>query len=297
MSRDTFSIEHAGPYSTVELNRAGDGGAVAILTLNRPEVLNALNWEIVSEVTKAMTAVRDDASVKAVIVTGKGKGFCAGADLSKQKPRPKFMPSPGGRPSTLGAGSAAGMRAEFNPMMVSLQRCDKPVVCAINGVAAGGGVGLALAGDVILAARSARFVLTFVPKLGVVPDLGVTWHLPRRVGRGKAMPMIALGEPCSAEEAERMGLIWRVVDDASLQAEALSVAGRLAALPQTLALVKARDLVDAAPGRTYEAGLEAEADGQHIMFDAPGASFSKGSERFKAAQERREGKPAGQSKL
>jgi len=286
-------MESAGPFKTIELTRSGD---VAVLTLSRPEVLNALNWEIVGEITKAVAAVRDDHTAKVLLVTGKGRGFCAGADLAA-KPRPKEVPPIGGRTGTTGSASAAGMRAEWNPMMASLTRLQKPVVCAVNGVAAGGGVGVALAADVVLAARSARFVLTFVPKLGVVPDLGATWMLPRLVGRGKAMPMIALGDPCSAEEAERMGMIWRVVDDDALMAEALKVAERLAAIPQSLALVKARDLIDAAPGRTYEAQLDAEADGQHLLFDQPGKSFMKGSERFQKAQQLRETKKAPASKL
>eukprot|EP00408_Alexandrium_pacificum_P027857 CAMPEP_0171206062 /NCGR_PEP_ID=MMETSP0790-20130122/26869_1 /TAXON_ID=2925 /ORGANISM="Alexandrium catenella, Strain OF101" /LENGTH=296 /DNA_ID=CAMNT_0011671595 /DNA_START=66 /DNA_END=956 /DNA_ORIENTATION=- len=285
-----FSIESVGPFRTIELSRSGK---VAVLTLNRPEVLNALNWEIVGEMLQAVAAVRDDETVRALLVTGKGRGFCAGADLAA-KPRPKGSPIPGGRPSTMGAGSAGGMRAEWNPLMAGITRLQKPVVSAVNGVAAGGGVGVALAADVVLAARSARFVLTFVPKLGVVPDLGVTWMLPRLIGRGKAMPMIALGDACSSEEAERIGLIWRVVDDDALHAEALKTAERLASVPQTLALVRARDLIDAAPGRTYEAQLEAEADGQHVMFDQPGASFKKGSSRFQQASKRREAsaKPA-----
>lgn len=288
-----FTIEAVGPFKTIELSRSG---SVAVLTLNRPEVLNALNWEIVAEITQAVAAVRDDETVKALLVTGKGRGFCAGADLAA-KPRPKGAAFPGGRPASAGAASAAGMRAEWNPMMAGITRLQKPVVSAVNGVAAGGGVGMALAADVVLAARSARFVLTFVPKLGVVPDLGVTWMLPRLVGRGKALPMIALGDACSSEEAERMGLIWRVVDDGDLYAEALKTAERLASLPQTLALIKARDLIDAAPGRTYEAQLEEEANGQHIMFDQPGASFAKGSSRFQDAQKRREATSKPASKL
>lgn len=279
-----WKMEDAGSFKTIDLSRTGE---IAILTLCRPEVLNALNWEIVAEITKAVTAVRDDSTVKALLITGKGRGFCAGADLAA-KPRLNAAKVPGGQPITQGGAIAAGMRAEWNPMMACIQRLNKPVVSAVNGVAAGGGVGIALAADVVVAARSARFVLTFVAKLGVVPDLGTTWMLPRLVGRGKALPMLALGEPCTAEEAERIGLIWRVVEDDVLHAEAIDITEKLAAIPQTLALVKARDLVDAATGRTYEAQLDAEADGQHILFNQPGGSFAVGSERFKEAAKRRE---------
>ena len=182
---------------------------VATITLNRPERLNALNPKLVEELIAALGAAGADPAVRAVILTGAGRGFCAGADIAPSKDgvlsgSAQQRPDPG-----------PGMDRLFNPLIRSVRRLQKPVVGAINGVAAGGGAGLAMACDIILAARSARFDQAFV-RIALVPDMGCTWFLPRLVGEGKAKALAMLGEPVIAEDAERMGMVWKVHDDAQL---------------------------------------------------------------------------------
>jgi len=188
----------------------------ATITLDRPETLNSMNHELMTDLRHALERVQEDESVRVVVLTGAGRGFCSGADLS-----------------TVGDGTDSALVAEvdapapdggegtdeddaFLPAMRALATCPVPTIGRINGVAAGGGFGLAMACDISIAARSAFFVATFGPRLGIVPDLGTTWHLPLLVGPARARGISMLGGRIPAEQAAQWGLIWDVVDDSAL---------------------------------------------------------------------------------
>ncbi len=190
------------------------------ITLNRPDKLNAFNPEMHARLREALDAAERDASIRALLVTGAGRGFCTGQDLAERK----FGPD--APPIDLGA----SLEENYNPLVRRLRALEKPVVCAVNGVAAGAGANLALACDLVLAARSASFVQAFA-RIGLLPDSGGTWFLPRLVGTARAMGLALLAEKISAEDAERIGLIWKCIDDARLADEAQAIARALAAGP------------------------------------------------------------------
>lgn len=216
------------------------------LTLNRPEKLNAFSPELLAALGKAFVDAETDSSIRAVLLTGAGRGFCAGADLDQ---RNVAADAP---PLDLGA----GLESVYNPMIRRMRALEKPIVCAVNGIAAGAGTSLAFACDIVLAARSAAFLQAFA-RIGLVPDAGATHFLPRLVGSARAMGMALLAEPLSAEDAERWGLIWRCVDDAALPSEALSIAQKLAAGPtRTYGLIKRALLASA--GNTLDLQLDLE---------------------------------------
>jgi 2-(1,2-epoxy-1,2-dihydrophenyl)acetyl-CoA isomerase len=217
------------------------------VTLNRPERLNAFNPEMHQALRKALEQARDDAAVRAVLLTGAGRGFCAGQDLSE---RHVAADAPIDLSVSLGS--------HYNPLVRRLRELPKPVVCAVNGVAAGAGANIALACDLVLAARSASFVQSF-SRLGLVPDSGGTWFLPRLVGRARAMGLALLGEKLSAEQAQDWGLIWKVVDDADLMDEANSLAQTLAAGP-TRGYGLLKKAFNASAGNSLDAQLELERD-------------------------------------
>lgn len=189
-----------------------DGG-VATVTLNRPETLNSMTDQFMTELRQAFERVDDDESVRVVVLTGAGRGFSSGADLAVVND-----------PEATGGADADGMDDAFNPAIRAVANCPVPTVGRINGVAAGGGFGLAMACDISIAARSAFFVATFGPRLGIVPDLGSTWHLTQRVGPARARGIAMLGGRISADEAVEMGLIWQAVDDDGLDAAVDEVA-------------------------------------------------------------------------
>ena len=191
---------------------------VQTLTLNRPEKLNAFIPEMHQELRRALERAADEREIRAVLLTGAGRGFCSGQDLSTRSVEP------GAAPIDL----SVSLGSYYNPLVRRLRELPKPVVCAVNGVAAGAGANIALACDIVLAARSATFVQSFA-RLGLVPDSGGTYFLPRLVGTARAMGMAMLAEPLPAEQAERWGLIWRCVDDAELMPEATALARKLAA--------------------------------------------------------------------
>lgn len=243
---------------------------VATLTLNRPETLNALNDAMFREIPEAV-AQASAAGARALLLTGAGRGFCSGADLV----------GPGVTRAVTEAEREKVNRASFEKVIAvvrALNEAPMPVVCAINGVAAGGGVGLALAGDVILMASSARFVLTFVPKLGLVPDVGATWLLSRLAGRARAMAASLLGDSIGAQEAERWGLVWRLVDDERLLGEARAICRRLADGPQD-AVLGTRRLVDAASEMPLASHVLMERDIQCRLIGAP--DFVEGVAAFR----------------
>jgi 2-(1,2-epoxy-1,2-dihydrophenyl)acetyl-CoA isomerase len=199
--------------------------AIATITLDRPDALNALTVPLKTELLAVFRAVARDRTVRAVVLTGAGRAFCAGQDL-KERLEPDAAPL------------AVELRERYNPIIAAMRGLDQPIVGAINGVAAGAGAALAFACDIRLAAEGASFLLAF-GRIGLVPDSGSTWFLPRLVGPGKAAELALLGEPLSAVEAERFGLVARVVPAATLAVEARATAARLAGLaPVALALTK-----------------------------------------------------------
>ena len=217
------------------------------VTLNRPERLNAFIPEMHQALRKALEQALDEAAVRAVLLTGAGRGFCAGQDLAE---RHVAADAPIDLSVSLGS--------HYNPLIRRLRELPKPVVCAVNGVAAGAGANIALACDLVIAARSASFVQSF-SRLGLVPDSGGTWFLPRLVGRARAMGLALLGEKLSAEQAQDWGLIWKVVDDADLMDEANSLAQALAAGP-TRGYGLLKKAFNASAGNSLDAQLELERD-------------------------------------
>lgn len=201
-------------------------GAVAIVTLARPQRLNALSRSLCKALVAMADTLAADSSVRAVVLTGAGTGFCAGADLIDGG----FTPHPG---ESRGAATRRFLEEDFNPVALAWYRLAKPVVVAVNGIAAGGGVGLALTGDFVLAADTASFVQVFTPKLALVPDMGCSWQLPRLVGVARARALALLGDRLDAATAAQWGLIHAAVPASELATRALELARRLAAGPAT----------------------------------------------------------------
>jgi 2-(1,2-epoxy-1,2-dihydrophenyl)acetyl-CoA isomerase len=221
---------------------------VQTLTLNRPDKLNAFIPEMHQELRRALEQALDDAAIRAVLLTGAGRAFCAGQDLSTRKV------DPGAAPIDL----SVSLGSYYNPLVRRLRELPKPIVCAVNGVAAGAGANIALACDLVVAARSATFVQSFA-RLGLVPDSGGTYFLPRLVGPARAMGLALLAEPLAAEDAARWGLIWKVVDDAQLMPEAIALARKLAAGPtKGYGLIKRA--LHASPHNSLDAQLDLERD-------------------------------------
>jgi 2-(1,2-epoxy-1,2-dihydrophenyl)acetyl-CoA isomerase len=254
-------------YPDLLLRRDGE---VAVITLNVPDRLNPLTAALQASVCRAVADVADDRSLRALVLTGAGRGFCAGADLGAG-----FTPDGSGR--SRGQQAADTMHTLTNRMVRDLRALPLPVVCAINGVAAGGGLGLALAGDVVLAARSAYFYLPFMAKLGIVPDVGSTWFYQRLLGTGRATALTLLADRLPADKAAAWGLIWDCVDDARLMDEAMAIARRLATLPAHAAL-ETRAAFEAAAGHTLTEQLAYEAERQRELLDGP--AFSEGVKAF-----------------
>ncbi|MEJ1159548.1 2-(1,2-epoxy-1,2-dihydrophenyl)acetyl-CoA isomerase PaaG [Prosthecomicrobium sp. N25] len=230
-----------------------DGPGWRRIVLNRPDRLNSFNDALHAALREALEAAAADTSVRAVILTGAGRGFSAGQDLSDR------VFDPAGP----GPDLAATLDRNYNPLVRRLRAMPVPVIAAVNGVAAGAGANVALACDVVLAARSAKFIQAF-SKIGLVPDSGGTWTLPRLVGRARAYALAALAEPVPAETAEAWGMIWRAVDDAALAAEAEALAARLAGMP-TGALVTLREGLDHAETATLDLQLDWERDNQAAL--------------------------------
>lgn len=223
--------------------------AVASITLNRPERLNSFNVAMHEALAAALDAVeRAEPAVRALFITGAGKGFCAGQDLGDR------AVAPDAEAPDLGH----SIETWYNPLVRRLRVLPMPVVCAVNGVAAGAGANIALGCDIVLAARSASFIQPFC-KLGLVPDSGGSWFLPRAVGTPRAMGLAMLGERIGAEQAKAWGLIWDCVDDAELAKEGRALATRLAAQP-TAGLALLKRAIYAAPENTLDEQLDLERD-------------------------------------
>lgn len=203
-------------------------GGVAHLSLNRPDQLNSFNSRLQDEVLDALARLRRDSSLRVLLLTAEGRGFCAGQDLAERAVAPDAeVPDLG-----------ASIERFYNPLVRTLTELPVPVICAVNGVAAGAGANIPLACDLVLAGRSASFIQAFC-KIGLIPDSGGTWMLPRLVGMARAKALTLLGERLSAEEAQGLGLIYRVVDDQALRDEAMTLARHLATQPtHGLGLIK-----------------------------------------------------------
>lgn len=221
---------------------------VALITLNRPDKLNAFTEAMHGELAHAFDRIELDRAIRAVVLTGAGRGFCAGQDLGDR------VMGEGDDPVDLGE----TLDRLYNPLIRRLQKLERPVIAAVNGVAAGAGANLALACDLVVAARSAKFIQAFC-RLGLVPDSGGTFFLPRLVGSGRAMGLALLGEPLPAEQAEEWGLIWRAVDDDRLMEEAGALALHLAVQPtRGLGLIKRA--IHAAAHHSLDQQLDLERD-------------------------------------
>lgn len=218
------------------------------LTLNRPEKLNSLNEEMHLALRAQIRRAHDDRAVRAVLLTGAGRGFCAGQDLGDRDPRN------GGPPPDLGQ----TLEAFYNPTLRLIRQLEKPVICAVNGVAAGAGANIAFACDIVLAARSATFIQSFA-RIGLVPDAGGSWSLARILGEPRAKALALTAEPLPAERAADWGLIWKAVDDADLMAESVRLAESLAAGP-TLGLGLTKRLIQAAATHSFDEQLDLERD-------------------------------------
>jgi 2-(1,2-epoxy-1,2-dihydrophenyl)acetyl-CoA isomerase len=224
-----------------------DAGVLSV-TLNRPDKLNAFNPDMHKLLRDALEQALDDEGIRAVLLTGAGRGFCAGQDLSERNVTPQAAP----------IDLSVSLGSNYNPLVRRLRALPKPIVCAVNGVAAGAGANIALACDIVIAARSASFVQSF-SKLGLVPDAGGTYFLPRLIGAARAMGLALLAERLSAEEAQRWGLIWKAVDDARLMDEAAAIARTLAAGPtRGYGLIK--KAMHASSGNSLDAQLDLERD-------------------------------------
>ena len=219
-------------------------GGVATITLNRPAALNALTIPMKERLLAALRAVGADAAVRAVVLTGAGRAFCAGQDLRERL-----------EPGAPGLGEE--LRLRFNPIVRALRELPQPVIAAVNGVAAGAGASLAFACDLRIAAEGASFVLAF-GRIGLVPDSGATWTLPRLVGSARAAEMALLGDAIGATEALRIGLVSRIVPGESLASEAAAMAERLATAGAPGATTATKRLLAAAFDRDLDAALEAE---------------------------------------
>jgi 2-(1,2-epoxy-1,2-dihydrophenyl)acetyl-CoA isomerase len=238
---------------------------VQTLTLNQPDRLNALSGAMLAELNQAVRAAERDDAVRAVVITGAGKGFCSGADVSE------FEFHDG--PPDLGE----ALRSRLNPLIVRLHTLEKPVLAAINGVSAGAGLSLALACDLRYAAESARFVLAFV-KIGLVPDAGLLYFLPRLIGPGKTLELSWTGDPLSAQEAYELGMLNKVVPDEQVLGHTQEIAARLARGPaKTSALIKRA--VNQAHELPMERVLELEATYQTIASRDP--NFAEGLAAFR----------------
>lgn len=229
------------------LDRAPDT-AVAVLRLNRPAQLNALTADMLVQWREAVEAVSADANARALVITGEGRGFCAGQDLAD----PLVAPDPEQPSKDIGH----LLNHYYIPLVQALRECAVPTVCAVNGVAAGAGLSLALACDLVIASEAASLVLGF-NKIGLIPDAGASWLLPRLVGRAKALELALLGDKLSAAEAARTGLIARTAPADQVLPLAMATADRLAAMP-TRALVQTRQLIDNSLESNLDIALRAE---------------------------------------
>lgn len=223
-------------------------GCIACLTLNRPGKMNSFNEAMHAELRVALDQVQEDKAIRVLVLTGAGRSFCAGQDLSDKQ----VLFVPGEAPPDLGD----VVEKNYKPLILRLQNLRVPTIAAVNGMAAGAGASLALACDLVIACKSASFLQAF-SKVGLIPDTGGTWFLPQRVGMARAMGLALLADKLSAEKAADWGLIWAAIDDAEFATTVDALAKQLAKAP-TKALVRTRQAMHAAPGHTLEQQLSLE---------------------------------------
>jgi 2-(1,2-epoxy-1,2-dihydrophenyl)acetyl-CoA isomerase len=240
-----------------------DAGVLRV-TLNRPDKLNGFTAAMHEGLGAAMTRAESEPAVRCVLITGAGRGFCSGQDLGERDM------------SRTDLDLGAGLDARYNPLVRRMRALEKPIVCAVNGVAAGAGANFALACDLVIAARSASFIQAFV-KIGLVPDCGGSFFLPRLAGMQRAMALAMTGDRLSAEDAERWGIIWKCVDDAALAAEADKLCRSLAAGP-TRALGLIKKAMYASSGNSLAAQLDLERDLQREV--GKGKDYREGVAAF-----------------
>lgn len=232
-------------FETIEFSI--DGGA-ARLTLNRPDRLNSFNTAMHGEIAAALDMVERDQSIRTLFITGAGRGFCAGQDLSD-----RAVAADGAAPDL-----GLSVEKRYNPLIRRLTSLPMPVVCAVNGVAAGAGASLAFACDIVIAAKSAKFIMSFA-NIGLVPDSGSSWALPRLAGQARALGLAMTGEPLPAETAAAWGLIWKCVEDDKLAEETNALVAKFAAAP-TRGLAETKKLMRTAFTRTLDDQLDLERD-------------------------------------
>jgi 2-(1,2-epoxy-1,2-dihydrophenyl)acetyl-CoA isomerase len=226
---------------------------IARLTLNRPDRLNSFNVDMHREVREVLTRLATDRSARVLVLTGAGRGFCAGQDLSDR------AVAPGGQGVDLGE----SIEKNYKPLVLALRNLPLPVIAAVNGVAAGAGANIALACDLVIAAKSASFIQSF-SKLGLVPDSGGTWLLPRLLGNARAMGLAMLADKLPAEQAAQWGLIWRCVEDSELKSTVDTLAQQLALAP-TRGLARTKQAIYESWGRSLDQQLDQERDFQREL--------------------------------
>ncbi len=253
-------------------------GAVLTLALNRPQALNSFNGDMHDQLLGELKAAANAPSVRCLVLTGTGRGFCAGQDLSDAEIAPDLTPGA----TQKNIGHLIDLR--YKPLAMLLADFPVPVLASVNGVAAGAGANLALTCDIVIAARSASFIQAF-SKIGLIPDVGGTWLLPRLVGRANALALAMLGDKLPAEQAERMGMIWRCVDDAALAAETKAVAERLAAMParalaETRRAMARSDRMSLSEALSMEAEVQGKLGMSHDYLEGVSAFFAKRAPAF-----------------
>ena len=232
-------------YSLIQFD-IRDG--IARLTLNRPEKMNSFNAEMHAEMRHALDSIQTNQNARVLVITGKGRGFCAGQDLSDSE----VNFTPGETPPDLGD----VVERHYKPLVLRLSQLRVPTIAAVNGVAAGAGTSLALACDMAIATHSASFVLPF-SNIGLIPDTGCSWHLPQRIGQARAMGLALTGKKITADQAAEWGMIWEAVEDAMFDTTVDAMANKLASMP-TKALVRTRQSMQSANTHTYEEHLSYE---------------------------------------
>ena len=242
------------------------GDRIARITLNRPDRLNSFTAQMHAELRDALARVTGDGDARVLVLTGAGRAFCAGQDLSDR------AVAPGAAPVDLGA----SIEDNYRPLVLSIRNLPLPVVCAVNGVAAGAGANIALACDIVIATKSASFIQAFC-KIGLVPDSGGTYFLPRLVGSARAMGLAFFGDRVSAEQAAEWGLIWKCVDDGEFVATTDAMAAQLADAP-TAGLAAIKRALYASSGNTLEQQIDVERDAQRALGNS--ADYREGVAAF-----------------
>lgn len=227
--------------------------SVAHITLNRPDRLNSFTAAMHQELKAVLDKTESEADIRAVLITGAGRGFCAGQDLADRSV------SPGGEAVDLGE----ACETNWNPLVMRLSNMAKPVICAVNGVAAGAGANIALACDIVMAARSAKFIQSFA-NIGLIPDSGGTWVLPRLIGQARALAITLTGEAVMAEKAQEWGMIYKAIDDDSLIETAVELAEKLAAGP-TRGLAETKKRIRESALNTLQTELDLERDAMRML--------------------------------